>query len=260
MPTRQKPRLKHRSFDWPGSIVRISRAVAEQEQQLLELVGAPAVEEPIEMDGQGKPVDPLAREAVEESKVLLDDIVALLLNAIAIRVDAPARASGILISTLNALRKDPNLLRSPEVNVDPEALGALGKSYRRADEESGTYWFDITEIDSRNIEGRQEPTNFQISRAAETAIQELGVAKKRGRPPDKSTVVLADGLAEIFARDGRQPTRIVDREGEYGDCYDFVHLVVGIANQEIRLYRSQSVKPFSAARVLKLAAGAHVRR
>jgi hypothetical protein len=263
MPTRQKPRLRHRSLDWPGSIERLSHAVAQSEDQLADVVGAPSVmalQVRAEMESQGAAEDPWAREAAQARKALLDDILALLLEAIAIRFDAPTRANGILISTLNAIRNDPDLLTSQEVSVDLEALGALGENYRRGDEESGTYWFDITEIGSEQIEGRQEPAHSQIINAAERAMQELGAAKKRGRPPDESTIVLAKGLAEIFKRYGRQPTRIVDREGEYGDWYEFVHLVVRIANKEISFSGSQDVKPFSAARVLKLGTAAHTIR
>ena len=72
---------------------------------------------------------------------LFDEIVGILAWAAATQMDAGFKAANKLIATVNAVRRDPSVILTR--NVEPEALSVIASKYQRANEPPGTYWYDI---------------------------------------------------------------------------------------------------------------------
>ena len=131
MPTKYKPELDHKGPDWFAQSVRF-------DQELL------AIESHIcEKSGFDKEFDRLDRPKIvyEERGEFLKELTGGLLQAAAIRLDAGFKAPNKVVSTLRAIEKKPALILS--YNIEPEALGMLGKNYQRGDEPPGTFWMDV---------------------------------------------------------------------------------------------------------------------
>ncbi len=76
-----------------------------------------------------------------EARELMRKLSGVISLAAAIRMDAGFKAPNKLISTLEAVEKDPSLILTRQ--LESEALGMLASHYQRANERPGTFWWDI---------------------------------------------------------------------------------------------------------------------
>jgi len=169
-------------------------------------------------------------------------------------MDGGFKAANKIISTLEAVEKDPSIINTG--NIEPEALGMIASQYQRADETPGKFGFDVYQD-----EGAHELDLQQVRRAALLAIPVLQTEVKMGRPKKLLLDILGEKLCDLFLRYNDVATRhSIASDGkvaqmEAGPYFDFCETVIALLNQFLAgLPRSYEAKPISAAQVARKSA------
>jgi hypothetical protein len=240
MPTKYKPQLDHVGFDWKSD--QFHKYLLSKETLILEKLGF--------YKEYGHPGPGIVHS---EGREHIRGLSGLLSSAAAIKMDAGFKAVNKLISTLEAVAKDPSLILTHD--LEPEALGMLGLHYQRVDEPPGTFWFDV---DRQVNDPRPEPA--RVSRAASMAMLSLKSEAKSGRPAEKVIEFLAVNLRTIFLRFNDSVTRHSVASGavsqkEAGPFFEFLELVLAPLNRFfVSLPKHYGAAPVSAAYVARMAA------
>jgi hypothetical protein len=127
---------------------------------------------------------------------------------------------------LKSIKNDPSLINA---GVEPEALAMVASSYQRAEEEPGTFWFDVDGHDD------DVPDPQRVRNAASVAIEKL--SPRRGQPRDVMLDFLGDKLLDCFLRfnptAGRHSVATDgDRaQAEAGPFFDYLTLVIAPLNR-----------------------------
>ncbi|MEA2908446.1 MAG: hypothetical protein QOJ15_527 [Bradyrhizobium sp.] len=241
MPTKYKPQLHHVGFDWCNQSDQFYDDLVARKTQILEKSGF--------CREYGHPGPGIVESEADE---LIRELAGRISLAAAIKVDAGFKAVNRLISTLEAVEKDPSLILTHD--LEPEALGMLGLHYQRVDEPPGTFWFDV---DRQVNDPRPEPT--RVSRAASMAMLSLKSEAKSGRPADKVIEFLAVNFRAIFLRYNDSITRHSVATGsasqtEAGPFFEFLELVLTPLNRFfVSLPKHYGAAPVSAAYVARMA-------
>jgi hypothetical protein len=174
MPTKYKPQLDHVGFDWVNQSNQFHEYLLAREAEILEKSGF--------YKEYGVSDQRL------ESRELIRELSGVISLAAAIRMDAGFKAPNKLISTLEAVEKDP--------------LGMLASHYQRADERPGTFWWDVDRQENAPL-----PDPERVRQAASSAIVALKSEAGPGRPPDEVTKFVAVKVREIYLRYNDSVTR-----------------------------------------------------
>jgi hypothetical protein len=231
MPTKYKARLDHVGFDWTNDADLILRSLMARK----DLISA----------NSGFCGD----HAVLIS--FIEDICGALCWAAAVQMDGGFKAANKIISTLEAVEKDPSIINTG--NVEPEALGMIASQYQRADETPGKFGFDVYQDD-----GAHELDLQQVRRAALRAILVLQTEVKKGRPKNLPLDILGEKLCDLFLRYNDVATRhSIASDGEVaqmeaGPYFEFCETVIAPLNQFLAgLPQSYDAKAISAAQVAR---------
>src|ERR1700732_3136867 len=133
MPTIQKPQLGHVSFSWHEQSDRFQRELDARRAEIFERSGFNK-----EFGNSGNA--PNTNEEPEGAAFILE-LSGILSQAAAIKMDGGYKPTNKVIATLKSIKKDPSLI--DKAGVEPEALAMVASNYQRAQEEPGTFWFDI---------------------------------------------------------------------------------------------------------------------
>ena len=188
MPTLYKAQLDHKGFDWSKQPDVFDEEITLLKEKILESAGF--------YREFGRDLD---ESAESEKRQFLRELSGILCLAAAIESDAGFKATGKLIATLKAIKRNPYLIYSN--NIEPEALGMLLQCYQRENEEPGKHCFDI----DSPPDGR--PSLENIRKAAEAAIALLTRQAARCRPSRVVVDMLAKRLRALFLRFNDTATR-----------------------------------------------------
>ena len=242
MPTKYKPGLDHKGLDWLGQSVRFDVELLATEGQICET------------SGFNKEFGNVVRLKVvdEERREFLKELNGGLLQAAAIRLDAGFKAPNKIVSTLQAIEKDPALILSH--NIEPEALGMLGRYYQRANESSGTFWMDVD-----NGAGVPCADPDRVRLAASKAILALERLTKSGRLRHVVIDFLASRGREFFLRFNDSINRRSIHTGmksqtEAGPFFEFLELWLAPLNRFFAsLQEPHLTSPISPASIARRA-------
>jgi hypothetical protein len=187
-----------------------------------------------------------------EERRELEPIAAVLANAAVVNLEMKA---GVLISTLQKVAKNPALFF--EGHLPAEVQWELSRDYQRENEKPGTFALDVWDYEEAiSAYQHQKPTEATIKKAAEGAIDRLG-ERKRGRPPNPATSIIAFGLSKIFRSTGpivrrhypaMRGQKLVFIEG--GPFYDFLDLVLPTLNCYLDKHGRAEVTTASVVRLV----------
>ena len=231
MPTKYKAQLDHAGFDWTKDVELIRQSLMARK----DLIAAKA----------GFRGDHAALIS------FIEDICGILSWAAAVQMDGGFKAENKIISTLEAVEKDPSIINTGK--VEPEALGMIACQYQRADETPGKFGFDVYQD-----EGAHELDLQQVRRAALRAILVLQTEVKKGRPKKLPLDILGEKLRDLFLRYNEVATRhSIASDGEVaqmeaGPYFEFCETVIASLNEFFAdLPQSYAAKPISAAQVAR---------
>ena len=239
MPTKYKPQLDHVGFDWVNQSNQFHEYLLARETEILEKSGF--------YKEYGVSNQRL------ESRELIRELSGVISLAAAIRMDAGFKAPNKLISTLEAVEKDPSLILTRQ--LESEALGMLASHYQRADERPGTFWWDVDRQENAPL-----PDPERVRQAASSAIVALKSEAGPGRPPDEVTKFVAVKAREIYLRYNDSVTRHSiasftrgkDSQVEAGPFVEFLELLLAPLNRFFaslpKHYYATPVSPASVAR------------
>src|ERR1700736_1150538 len=157
MPTIQKPQLDHVSFPWHEQSDRFHQELDARRAEIFEQSGFNR-----EFGNTGNP--PSTSEEQEGAAFILE-LSGILSQAAAIKMDGGYKSANKVIATQKSIKKDPSLILN--AGVEPEALAMVASNYQRAEEEPGTFWFDVDRPD----DGVPDPQ--RVRNAASVAIKKL---------------------------------------------------------------------------------------
>jgi hypothetical protein len=237
MPTTYKPQLDHIGFNWTKDAEIILQKLMARKDLILAKAGFSGT--------QGCTYNSATATIQTERSSFLKDIGGALSWAAAVQMDAGFKPANKVIATLRAVRRDPSVINTR--NVEPEALGMLASQYRRVDEALGTFGFDLYHDD-----GTHKPDLQQVERAASRAILLLKMDIKRGSPRKTVLCLLAEKLRDLFLRyNDVAARRSIASDGgvarsEAGPFLEFLRVVIAIFNEFFEnLPRSYDAKPIS---------------
>src|SRR5665213_1794475 len=107
MPTKYKAQLDHVGFDWTRDAELIRQSLMMRKDQILPEAGF--------------------REDQAALISFIDDICGILSWAAAVQMEGGFKAANKIISTLEAVEKNPSSISAG--NVEPEALGMIASQY-----------------------------------------------------------------------------------------------------------------------------------
>jgi hypothetical protein len=243
VPTNYKPQLDHVGFDWTEHSERIYSALLARKDQILD------------KSGFNKEFDCIPLSATRivrtEADYLIDEIGGILALAASVQLDAGYKAVNRIIATLRAVEKDPDVVRSR--NIEPEALGMIAGCYQRGDEPPGTFWYDVYQQDCAEPFERSH-----IERAATQAVEELQSGMIKGRPAKEVFKVLAKlrGIYLRFNDTAGRRSVITSINGVYsqvesGPFLEFLELVIEPLNQFFATIPSCAQASISAVQVAR---------
>jgi len=231
MPTKYKAQLDHVGFDWTRDAELIRQSLMMRKDQILPEAGF--------------------REDQAALISFIDDICGILSWAAAVQMEGGFKAANKIISTLEAVEKNPSSISAG--NVEPEALGMIASQYQRSDETPGRFGFDVYQE-----EGAHELDLLQVSRAALRAITQLQTEATKGRPKKILLNILSEKLRDLFLRHNDVATRhSIASDGEVaqdeaGPYFEFCQAVIAPLNEFFaNLPQSYDAKPVSAAQVAR---------
>jgi hypothetical protein len=244
MPTKYKPQLDHVGFDWSNQSNQFHQDLLAIETTMLEKSGF--------FNEYGHPGPDVVHS---EARELIRELSGVISLAAAIRMDAGFKAPNKLISTLEAVEKDPSVILTRQ--LEPEALGKLSSHYQREDEPPGTFWWDVDRQENAPL-----PEPEGVRRAASKAILALESEASPGRPADKVTEVVALRAREIYLRYNASVTRHSvasfrwgsDWQIEAGPFLEFLELLLEPLNSFFAsLPKHYCATPVSPASVVRMA-------
>jgi len=231
MPTKYKAQLDHVGFDWTKDADLILQSLMARK----DLISAQA----------GFCGDHAALIS------FIEDICGTLCWAAAVLMDGGFKAANKIISTLEAVEKDPYIINTG--NVEPEAQGMIASQYQRAEETPGKFGFDVYQD-----EGAHKLDLQQVRRAALRAILLLQTEVTKGRPKKIPLNILGEKLCDLFLRYNEVATRhSIASDGEVaqmeaGPYFEFCETVIAALNEFFAsLPQSYDAKPISAAQVVR---------
>ena len=234
MPTKYKAQLDHIGFDWTKDADLILQSLMARKDLISAKSGF-----------------------CGESAALIsfiEDVCGALSWAAAVQMDGGFKAANKIISTLEAVEKDPSIINTG--NVEPETLATIASQYQRADETPGKFWFDVYQD-----EGAHELDLQHVRRASLLAILLLQTQMTKGRPKKIFLDILGEKLCDLFLRYNDVATRhSIASDGEVaqmeaGPYFEFCETVIAPLNEFFAgLPHSYEAKPISAAQVLRKSA------
>lgn len=230
MPTRAKPLLNHKRFQYAAESVFLENRLSLMRIKILKLIGFEA-----EYDERED------REAYEkEVNDFLEEIEIALTKAGYARVETEFKPATHVIATLQAVKKTPSSLVNRAHRIDPGALGILDYHHRQL--------FGVMLPD--------EPEAHVVRKAADAAIASLKKITKVGGRKDQSFRQLANDIRELYERfDHEGVGRIVEScsgsSFESGNFTEFVQIVIEPLNRVMIRYK---LDPFSVRSIAEEAA------
>jgi hypothetical protein len=232
MPTKYKAQLDHVGFDWTKDKDFILQSLMARKGLIL------------------------AKAAFKGDHAaaisFIGDICGILSWAAAVQMDGGFKAANKIISTLEAVEKDPSIINTG--NIEPEALGMIASQYQLADETPGTYGHDLYQDTVAQLKLELQ----QVSLASLLAILQLQAEGKKGRPKKRALDILGEKLCDLFLRYNDVATRhSIASNGEVaqteaGPYFDFCKTVIAPLNQFLAgLPQSYGARPVSAAQVAR---------
>jgi hypothetical protein len=221
MPTIHKPQLDHASFPWHEQSNKFRE---ELEAQRLQILGRSGFNDEFG-DPAGAPSDNTEKQGTE----FIRELSGILSLAATIKMDAGYKPANKLIAILTSIEKDPSLILTRD--VEPEALACVAWNYQRAEEERGTFWFEVDQPSA------PLPDPRHVSEAAATAIRRLEKVARSGRPRDVMLNYLGNSLLACFLRFNETATRhsIASDEARAqaaaGPFLEFLTLIIGPLNK-----------------------------
>jgi hypothetical protein len=224
MPTKYKPQLDHVGFDWFNQSDQFHQDLLANEPKILEKLGY-----------GNEYARPWQEVVHSEARDLMRELSGAISLAAAIRMDAGFKAPNKLISTLEAVKKDPSLILTRQ--LEPEALGMLASHYQRANERPGTFWWDVDRQENAPL-----PDLERVRQAASNAIIALKSEARPGRLPDEATKVVALKAREIYLGYNLSVTRHSVASVSHGkDCqvdagpfFEFLELLLAPLNRFLK--------------------------
>lgn len=229
MPTTYKPNLDHKTFSFAKAVKTIEAHVLPLRDQVLREIGF--------LDEYGEPEE-WDDDDEEDAKRAIGEVVGVVAKAAAIRVDAGFKPTNQVRATVAAIARDPRLLRFGVDRIEPEAVGAIAKHYKRGDERPGTHWADITG------DGDRRPTIEQVRVAAQVAERELELEARKGGRSRVDLQILAEGLGSVYGRPITRTVGTMGRAAETGGYKTFLGLVLPALEGVLRCYEPR-VRPIS---------------
>jgi hypothetical protein len=173
-------------------------------------------------------------ELTEEEKRELETIAKALIEA---AVSCVGMKDGVLAATLKRVAEEPSLFFNGQLPA--EVQWQIATDYQRSDERSGTFAMDIWGSGQTTCSYPLEtPTEANIKRAAEAALDRVQQWRRRGRPHHRANEIIALRLGTIFRSSGHsivrrwqygeRANRLI--QVEIGPFYDFLKLVLPSLN------------------------------
>ena len=249
MPTKHKAQLTEPETPMPEIWDRMFEGLIPNARPILDCLGY-YVEHDLQIPGQ-------ETELTEDEKRELEPIARVLTEAAVISV---RMRGGVLVSTLDKIRKDPSLFFNARL---PAAVQwEIAKNYQRDDERPGTCCMDIWGDDQTVFaSSRAAPTEANIRKAAEAARRQIEQRRSSGRPHNLANRIVADDLGTIFRSIGHSivrrwvPTdKLFNSKYIYvetGPFHSFLELVLPPLNMYLR---EQRLPPVTINSVVRLAA------
>jgi hypothetical protein len=223
MPTKYRPELNHKHFDWGDAFAEIELVLAAKRDEILSVIGFYE-----EYREQGNWSDYERTDAEKEGDLILDEIAGILAQSAAIIVDAGFKPANRVLATVSAIARDTDLVIRRSNTIEPEALGKVAGRYQRDSEPPGRHWADVTG-DSGVV-----PNSESVRAAAKAAARDLSDEAWPGGREDTGVSQLTK-LGGVFGRFQQAPiTRSVatdtnsdhNQGAEYGRYKSFLELVL----------------------------------
>lgn len=228
MPKHYKAQLAHTPFDWIAALDQIRADLGIRHEQILETVGF--------FDEYERTATDPARAAViqEEADGVMAEITSALATATATIVDGGFKPPRLVISTLEAIKRDPGLVA--RATIEPETLGVLASKYQRSEETPGTHWYDLTGDLAATQMAPFDIDPERIRVAADRGIAELKRLSSKGRHHDVALARLAADLVGIYNRFAGVVKRTNVAGHETSQFKNFLRLVLPAAESVLSVY------------------------